>query len=180
LKRPEQHVTDSEADAIFRAAFSEWAVNASERDYGRDYVVEVFRHGVSTGLLFNAQLKGSRHTQYSSSGEFISQPLEREAAEYLTRQLQQPTFLFHADVNTNQLFWSAIQLDEGVMATLERGETQSLTVRIPTSNVLPGQIESFLSNLTKAQVVVVSRILRGTKAADFVEAIGRAADSADR
>lgn len=171
MERPEQHVTDSEADAIFRAAFSEWAVNGSKQDYGWDYVVEVFRGRVSTGLLFNAQLKGSRHTQYSANGAFISQPLERKGAEYLVLQLQQPTFLFHADVNTKQLFWSAIQLDERVLAALERGETQSLTARIPTSNVLPDQIGRFLSDLTKSQIVVVSRILMGTKAADFVEAM---------
>jgi hypothetical protein len=42
LKRPEQHVTDSQGDAIFRRAFARWAANGSERDYGWDYVVEVF------------------------------------------------------------------------------------------------------------------------------------------
>jgi len=171
LKRPEQHVTDSQANAVFLAAFSEWAVNASEQDYGWDYVVEVFRGGTSTGLLFNAQLKGSRHTDYSSDATFISQPLERDAADYLARQLQQPTFLFHVDVDTKQLFWSAIQLDQRALASLERGETQSLRVRIPTSNVLPDGIRRFLADLAKCQAVVVSRILMGTKAADFVDAM---------
>ena len=50
MKRPEQHSTDSQADAIFRDAFSEWAVNGSQRDYGWDYVVEVFRNKESTGF----------------------------------------------------------------------------------------------------------------------------------
>jgi len=171
LKRPEQHVTDSQADAIFRAAFSEWAVNASQRDYGWDYVVEVFRDGNSTGLTFNAQLKGSLHTRYSSDGAFVSQPLEQDAAEYLSRQLRQPTFLFHADVQRKGLFWSAIQLDEKVADALERGETQSLTVRLPTSNALPDQMSRFLKDLTQSQMVVVSRILLGTQPADFVQAM---------
>jgi hypothetical protein len=171
LKRPEQHVTDGKANAIFLATFSEWAVNSSQQDYGWDYVVEVFRDGISTGLLFSAQLKGSLHTKYSSDATFISQPLEREAAEYLARELQQPTFLFHADVNTDQLFWSAIQLDQSVSGALTRGETQSLTVRIPTANVLPQNMGSFLGDLVKCQTVVVSRILLNIKAADFVEAM---------
>jgi len=72
------------------------AVNKTEKDYGWDYVVEVFRDGVSEGLLFNAQLKSSASTSYSTGEKFISQPLERDAAEYLATQLQQPTFLFHA------------------------------------------------------------------------------------
>jgi len=94
VKRPEQHETDSEADVIFRAAFAKWAVTPSERDYGWDYLVEFFKEHESTGMFFTAQLKGSRHTEYSADGSFISQALEQDSADYLARQLQQPTFLF--------------------------------------------------------------------------------------
>ena len=104
MKRPEQHITDSQADALFREIFAEWGVNGSQRDYGSDYVVEVFRNHESTGVFFNGQLKGSRHTKYSSDGTFISQVLEQDAADYLARQLRQPTFLFHADVDSKKLF----------------------------------------------------------------------------
>jgi hypothetical protein len=171
VKRPEQHITDSQADAIFRDAFSKWAVNGGQRDYGWDYVVEVFRNDESTGLLFNAQLKGSRHTEYSADGTFISQALEQDAADYLARQLRQPTFLFHADVDAKKLFWSAIQLDHKVLDALEQGKAKSLTVRIPTANVLPDGIDRFLVDLTQSQMVVVSRILLGTKPIDFIDAM---------
>ncbi|HLG95251.1 MAG TPA: DUF4365 domain-containing protein [Bryobacteraceae bacterium] len=171
MKRPEQHTTDSQGDAIFRTVFADWAVNASELDYGWDYVVEVFRNGASTGLTFHAQLKSSLHTAYSSHGLFISQSLEREAADYLARQLHQPTFLFHADVNARRLFWTAIQLDEAVLTALEKGETQSLTVRIPTANALPERFDKFLADLTRSKTVVVSRLLLDTKATDFVDAM---------
>ena len=43
MKRPEQHETDSDADALFRATFSKWAITPSERDYGWDYIVEFFK-----------------------------------------------------------------------------------------------------------------------------------------
>ena len=46
-------------------------VTGSERDYGWDYVVEVFRNGTSTALTFNAQLKRSLHTAYSSEAVAI-------------------------------------------------------------------------------------------------------------
>ena len=171
MKRPEQHITESEADAIFRGAFAEWAVNGSERDYGWDYVVEVFRNNQSTGLLFNAQLKGSRHTEYSADGKFLSQTLEQDAADYLARQIRQPTFLFHADVNAKKLFWCAIQRDQRILDVLAQGNARSLTVRIPTANVLPGGIERFLLDLTQSQTVVNSRILVGTRHFDFVDAM---------
>jgi hypothetical protein len=171
VKRPEQHVTDSEADGVFQGVFAEWSVNGSKRDYGWDYVVEVFRNGESTGFLFNGQLKGSRHTEYSADGSFISQELEIDSADYLARQLRQPTFLFHADVAAKKLFWSAIQLDQRVLEVLEQGKAKSLTVRIPTANVLPERFERFLQDLTQSQMVVVSRILLGTRPVEFADAM---------
>ncbi len=171
MKRPEQHVTDSEADAIFLGVFAEWSVNSSKRDYGWDYVVEVFRNKESTGFLFNCQLKGSRHTEYSADGSFISQKLEMDSADYLARQLRQPTFLFHADVDAKKLFWSAIQLDQQVLEILEQGKAKSLTVRIPTANVLPKRFERLLQDLTQSQMVVVSRILLGSRHFEFADAM---------
>jgi hypothetical protein len=167
LKRPQQHITDSQGNALFRQVFAEWAVNPSEEDYGWDYIVERFKGGISTGLLFSAQLKSSANTQYSCDGSFISQPLERKAAEYLARQLQIPSFLFHADVTRGKLFWNAIQLDEPIRAALERSERDQVTVRIRTSNVLPDAFDRFVSDLTASQNAIVRRVLRGTNAADF-------------
>ena len=171
MKRPEQHVTDSHGNALFHGIFAEWAVTGSERDYGWDYVVEVFRNGESTGLLFNGQLKSSRHTEYSADGSFISQELEIDSADYLARQLRQPTFLFHADVEQKKLFWSAVQLDPKVLDVIERGQAKSLTVRIPTVNTLPDRFDQFARDLTQAQTIVVARILMQTAHVEFAEAM---------
>jgi Domain of unknown function (DUF4365) len=171
VKRPEQHETDSAADALFHGVFHKWAVNTSERDYGWDHVVEVFRNGESTGLLFNGQLKGSRHTSYSADGSFISQELEIDSADYLARQLRQPTFLFHADVEAKKLFWSAIQLDQHVLEKVAQGDMNSLTVRIPTANLLPERFDQFVQDLMRSHMVVVSRILTETTHVEFAEAM---------
>ncbi|MEO8053203.1 MAG: DUF4365 domain-containing protein, partial [Acidobacteriota bacterium] len=179
VKKPEEHITDAKGDGIFREAFAQWGVNPSQQDYGWDYVVEVFRDNrsaraprhVSTGLLFNAQLKSSIATSYSADGTFISQHLEMPSADYLARQLRQPTFLFHADVEKKCLFWIAIQLDSSILKALENTESKSLTVRIPTSNILAGSLDRFLEDLTKAHCVVVTRALANTHVTDFVEAM---------
>jgi hypothetical protein len=171
MKRPDQHVIDSQADPLFRAVFADWAVSGTERDYGRDYVVEIFRNGERTGMLFNVQLKGSRNTAYSADGTFVSQKLEMDSAQYLAQQLQQPTFLVHVDVDAKKVFWSTIQLDEKVLATITAGNANSLTVRIPTANVLPDNIERFREDLARAQMEVIQRILLGTKPVDFVSAM---------
>jgi len=180
VKRPPQHQTDDKGDAILRDAFAQWAVNASEKDYGWDYVVEVFRDNISTGLLFNAQLKSSTVTPYCADETFISQSLEIDAAEYLARTLQQPTFLFHSDVEKKRLFWTAVQLDDVLLQSLEKGQTQSLTVRIPTANQLPNAFNRFLKDLRKAHHVVVSRTLLVANDTDFVDAMrGRPIEKLD-
>jgi hypothetical protein len=171
VKRPEQHVTDSRANALFQDIFAEWSVNGSERDYGWDYVVEVFRKGESTGFLFNGQLKGSRHIEYSADGSFVSQELEIDSAGYLAGQLRQPTFLFHADVEQKKLFWSAVQLDAQVRQKLEQVTAKSLTVRIPTGNILPDRFDQFVQDLSQAQSIVVSRILMQTTHIEFAQAM---------
>lgn len=169
--RPEQHITDDKGNALFHEIFVEWAVNGSKRDYGWDYVVEVFRNHQGTGLLLSAQLKSSLHTRYSADGTFISQVLEKDAADYLARQLRLPTFLFHADMVAKKLFWTAIQLDQKALKGLDNQETESLTVRIPTANVLPGGFDRFLLDLSKAQTVLVNRILMGIKPFEFAAAM---------
>jgi len=183
VQRPEQHITDSEADLIFRSAFTDWSVAINHPDYGRDYVVEVFRNKQSTGLLFNCQLKGSRSTEYSSDRSFISQSLKIRSAEYLAKQLRQPSFLFHADVEAKKLFWSAIQLDEEVLEKLGKGEIDSVTVRLPTTNVLPDCRDRFLQDLDRAEMAVARRILRTKGSLDYAAAMAsqrpeRAAENA--
>lgn len=123
--------------------------------------------------MFAGQLKGSRHSKYSANGTFVSQPLEQDAADYLARQLEQPTFLFHADVIKKKLFWNAIQLDGSVLAALEKGQTKSITVRIPTANVLPDRIDQFLSDLSRAKTSLVSRVLLGTPSIEFIDAMAK-------
>src|SRR5260221_236809 len=97
--------------------------------------------------------------------------LEIDSADYLARQLRQPTFLFHADVEQKQLFWSAIQLDQQVLQKLNQGTAKSLTVRIPTANLLPEKFDQFVQELMRAQSVVVSRILMQTTHVEFAQAM---------
>ncbi len=166
MKRPEQHDTDKAAEAIFRGVFSKWAVSASEEDYGWDFIVEFFRNRESTGRMFFGQLKGSTHTKYSADGTFISQKLEQNSADYLARQLELPTFLFHADVDKNKIFWNAIQLDANVLEAIER-QTKSLFVRIPTANALPDNMQQFLADLAQVKAELTTRILLNAKPFKF-------------
>lgn len=74
------------------------------------------------------------------------------------------------DVEVKKVFWSAVQLDEAVLNKVTAGPTASLTVRIPTENILPVR-RQFIQDLVKAQVVVTTRGLLGTSHIDFVAAM---------
>jgi hypothetical protein len=74
-------------------------------------------------------------------------------------------------VERKLLYWSAIQLDDAVLNALETGETKSLTVHLPTANVLPRSLGGFLSDLGRAHALVVARKLMIIKDMDFVNAM---------
>ncbi len=171
LERPIQHEIDDEGNALFLGLFTKFAVNPSRRDYGWDYAIEAFHEGNRTGLVFAGQLKSSRSTVYSSDGSYVSQRLDTKAAQYLSTKLQQPTFLFHADVIRRKIFWDAVQLDQRLLQHLEAKPRRHLTVRIPTSNVLPDNWERFGLELIQSKSIVASRILLSTGVRDFVEAM---------
>lgn len=85
LTRPEQHETDSQGKALLHDILARlgWAVTEITEDYGRDFEVEVFHKAQSTGITFSVQLKSSVAPAYSSSGEFVSQELEKPNALYM-------------------------------------------------------------------------------------------------
>jgi hypothetical protein len=62
VKRPEQHETDSDADALFRATFSKWVITPSECDYGWDYIVEFFKEQDihSAAVLWTTSIRSSK------------------------------------------------------------------------------------------------------------------------
>ena len=62
MTRPPQHEIDEKGDALFRLRFAKWGVNPSEKDYGWDYVVELFREHKSTGHLGEAPGDAARQS----------------------------------------------------------------------------------------------------------------------
>jgi hypothetical protein len=109
--RPPQHETDDKGEALLYAIFAQlgWTVNRIGKDYGRDFEIEIFHSGKSTGILFNVQLKSSVSPSYSRNKEFLSVKLKIRNARYLAQELHLPTFVIRADVTQNKLFWSPPQ-----------------------------------------------------------------------
>ncbi len=173
MKRPQQHVTDTLGEAQMRRVFEPlgWTVNKVEHDYGIDFDIEVFRESQSTGITFTVQLKSSEVTRYSTVG-FLSQRLDTANARRLCTEVRSPTILIHADIASGRTFWSAPQLDLDAIRRLAQGEnTGSITVRIPTSNELPGTLERLVEAIGQVEAILASRVVITTPVLDFVESI---------
>jgi hypothetical protein len=172
MQRPEPHVTDALGQTQLRSTLEPrgWTLTAVV-DYGIDFDVEVFRDGRSTGITFKIQLKSSRSPGYSKAGDFISESIAVKNVRYLI-DMQTPTVIVVADVETHQTFWFAPQNDPGLIKALaDKANDESITVRVPTENVLPATADVLLESVGRAQLVLAARRVNTAPIVDFVDAL---------
>lgn len=163
VQRPEQHQTDAAGQRLLRDAFESigWVVNSIPNDYGVDFEVEIFDKGLSTGAVFKVQLKSSANTHYSSDGSFVSQSIRAANARYLVHELRVPTVVVHCDVIQKRVFWAMPQLISSLSEHLNTlDDDQSVTLRLPVANELPGTAAAFIETLEKADAAVSARAAR--------------------
>jgi hypothetical protein len=110
MKRPRAHEIDDEAQDIFRAALPKsWVCGQYEKDYGKDYYVELVDNGELTGGAFSVQLKGKKHLTTVNKGRQISFPLETKYIRYFAEKVEMPVFLVVADVTAKRAYWLFVQ-----------------------------------------------------------------------
>ena len=179
MDNPEEHITGRLGLTQLRGALEPLGWTLAETvDYGIDIQVEVFREHKTTGITFGLQSKSSRSTDYSSAGDFIAQTLKVKNARYLIQEMQIPTILVHANVESGRTYWTAPQLDGEVAQRLVgRSDDATLTLRIPTENSLPESADLLLEAVGRAQVVLATRASTSTPPVDFVSALRNLTDT---
>lgn len=171
MKRPSQHIIDAKGETLMRSVLqpSGWVINSVQTDYGIDFDVEVFYEHESTGVFFKVQLKSSENTNYSAQKDFISQRIKIESAHYLCREVRTPVILIHADVLQGRVFWFTPQLDpEKIELLSTQSEQDSITLRIPTSNLLPETIALLADAVAQVETVLASRAITHVSIPDFL------------
>ena len=92
---------EEESNRAFTSALpSAWVPRRQEPDYGIDFIVEIFEDGRSTGLSFNAQLKGTDEDLKAALG---SLRLGRDKVEDYS-SLDLPTLIVRYHAPSGQLF----------------------------------------------------------------------------
>jgi hypothetical protein len=182
--RPPQHDIDDQGEALLRTIMAQlhWAVTKIEKgaDYGRDFQIEIFRNGRSTGIVFNVQLKSSASPAYSKDHSYVSVKLEAPNARYLAFELQLPAFVMHADVVQNRLYWSTPQTDSDLHAKLgKKPPAKTSKIRVPLKNELPATEDQLVEMVTQLMVLLGSRRLAEIEPAVLVAASSSMRESAE-
>lgn len=170
---PEQDVNRRGKRAL-RSVFEplRWVVNDTQEDFGIDSNVQVFDGRSPNGAWFHVQLKSSASPDYSGDGTFISQSLDVDHARYYALELRNPVFLIFADVTAGRVFWHCPQTDSTLIQHLQNHpDAKSVTLRIPTANLLPDSIVSLLVALNAAYLILATRELLASDAMTFAESL---------
>lgn len=174
IEKSERQDIDRQGKRLVRDALEPlgWVMTEIPEDYGIDYDVQVFVNGNPNGLWFKVQLKSSASSDRSADGTFISVQLDLDHARHYAIELRDPVFLLHADVESKEVFWVAPQLDNDLVRKLNSGENSStITVRVPTSNLLPVTAEQVLKTVEKLYVVLGQRTLASASIASFADSL---------
>jgi hypothetical protein len=174
MERPRQHEIDDLGQNLLRGVFAPrgWVVREIPTDYGLDFEIEIFNGGKSTGAIFKVQLKSSENTRYSADGQFLSQALNAESANYLCRELRLPVILLHADVAAKRVFWTAPQLaTEAIEKLVAQTTSTTITIRIATANELPARLEALVETIGRVETLLASKVVADAPVSDFLASI---------
>jgi hypothetical protein len=173
ITKPEEHDINRAGKRLLREVLEplNWVVNDVQEDYGIDSNVQVFDGKFPTGAWFHIQLKSSASSAYSSDRTFISQELSIDHARHYTIEMRDPVLIIHADVTSATVCWYAPQLDRQLAIVLGKTEAKSITVKIPTSQQLPGTAPGLLSSLNEIYLTLASRELTSASIRSFAESL---------
>ena len=154
MKRPKQHVIDSQAQSLFLQSLpAEWVVRPRVPDYGIDYEVEIVEGDSFTGLTFYVQLKGTLSPKYTDASFCLS--FEVDKLTYYSDKVNRPVFIMVADLVNNECLWLYAQrfIREVLRVNNPSWHLQkNVTLHIPKANRLPGTLESLVQAAKKGTV----------------------------
>jgi hypothetical protein len=182
ISKPEDHEINREGKRLLREAVEppplRWVVNDVQEDYGIDCNIQVFAGNSPTGAWFHLQLKSSRSSAYAADGTFVSQELSVDHARHYSLEMREPVLVAHADVTSKRLYWYSPQLDRDLMAALGGTDAKSVTVRIPSSQLLPATAPNLLATLDRIYLTLANRELTSSSIRSFAASLRHLPDQA--
>ena len=159
ITKPPQHDTDRAGRVVFVEMMQNlnFVANSVVDDYGIDYNVQAFDGLHPTGAWFHVQLKSSAAPSYASDRSFISFEMDLDHLVHFALQLHQPIFLVLVDTTQRRVFWHSPQLEAQRISEASNTGQESLTLRVPVSQELPGSAEVLMRTLKQLYLLLSSR-----------------------
>ncbi|MBA7621407.1 hypothetical protein ES703_28769 [subsurface metagenome] len=158
MKQPKQHSIGRLAGRCFEASLpAHWPTRKqSEDDYGIDYEVEVFKPeenlAESTGIIFKAQIKGTKSIQVSSDNKVISHSLDIENGTYLLEEIKIPAIFVVCDVESGECYWTELQSNKEILRSYyeaKENRQKSFTIHIPISSKVQQNHQEIINGVSR-------------------------------
>jgi hypothetical protein len=132
----------------------------TSQERGIDFYIEVFdkNNGYSREMLFLLQCKGTNiESKILKNTNIISFNMSLRHANYFYYQLSEPLLFFVCDIQSRNIYWYAVQLDQQLETKIFEQAKQgkeSLQVKIPLENELNKEnFERFLIDLDESRKI---------------------------
>lgn len=133
MQRPIQHIIETRSRKAFEDLVpDEWVCRPLSPDYGIDYVIEIFKNGLSTGKSFNVQLKG---TDQKTIDDKVRVKVKVATLEYFGKQPLPTMFVVYS--TKTERFW-AIWINN-LLKTRKIAENQkTMQISLNKSHIIEG------------------------------------------
>lgn len=136
MKRIRSHKIETLSDTFLETFFVDWICNKLHNDYGLDYNINITENGVSTGLNFFVQNKGTDSINFSEG--FIKYSIETKYLDYYGNFVE-PVLINRYDAQNNCGYW--INAQKYVRDVLDKEKPDwrmqgTVTLYIPIINKL--------------------------------------------
>lgn len=166
MKRPQSHVTDAAAQAIFHDLTKELGVaDRLANDYGKDFRVELVEGDRVSGVAFMVQLKGTASFRVSRGKSQVQFRMETRHLQYYFEKVREPVFLVVVDVKAREAVWLFLQ---GWVAEQKqiKWASRTMTVAMPAAQKLA---DHQLLRKAVAQAIAFMASLRPGSVQDAIE-----------
>lgn len=122
----------------------------SERDYGIDAIIEIFKNDNPTGIFALIQVKGTENKiEKNKKSDDVSCSISTSNARYAFQQ-NIPVFLTYVSLkNKSGFYYVSLQkaLKEKKIKEDSLNEQKSITIRIPINNYIDSEVDNLVNEI---------------------------------
>jgi len=155
MSRTGPHIIETKSKDIIRSKIDKFYQNGdalyrelTERDYGIDALIELFKEGNPTGSLALLQIKGTeKKFKALKRKPYISIQISTSNAKYGYQNNIPIMLLYVNTLNDEDIYYVKLQEAVGSIAQNKIKEQKEISINIPISNCIKEDLEPFFETI---------------------------------